>query len=86
MQIESRSGSSFTRMINHRSAPDTSNRNSTADVDVLAASIVIGLTAVFVVVLFAIVTGFISSLIFTTLLGTVTGASCGLIAHTLMRK
>ncbi|NDD65188.1 MAG: hypothetical protein EBZ36_14620 [Acidobacteria bacterium] len=63
------------------------NRSGDArlDADTIGASVVIALTAVFIVILFGLVTDYIPSLAAVLLIGLFTGTSSGLIALTLMK-
>lgn len=54
--------------------------------DDIAASIVIGLTAIFVATIFGVVTNFIPTLLITFVIGSFIGASSGAIAYIIMRN
>jgi len=89
MQIESRIVGALNRP-SHTAASlnktDQSDRRVRLDADTIAASVVIGLTAIFVVSLFSLVTDFIPSLVATLLISFFVGISTGLIAFILMKN
>lgn len=64
--------------------PDDAERRTPHRHDVLAAAIVIGLTAQFVAVIFGIVTNFIPTLLINLVLSSFIGVCVGLISYMLM--
>lgn len=89
MQIESRMVGALNRTPHSSASPSNTEKTLKRvrlDVDTIAASVVIGLTAMFVVALFSLVTDFIPSLVATVLISLFIGLSAGLIAFTLMKS
>jgi hypothetical protein len=85
MQIESRVMTDLTQMARESSR----GRHTPVDthrLDNIAAAMVIGLTAMFVVTIFGMVTDFIPSLLFTVIIGSFIGISSGAIAYIIMRN
>jgi hypothetical protein len=89
MNIETRVAGAFNPSpgpANSARAAGRSGVRRPGDADTAGASVVIGLTAIFAVALFGLVTDFIPSLLVLSLVSLFVGISSGLISFTLMKN